>query len=139
MAEGSHIMSGAWLDCRGNIEIGVNSVINQKCRLDNRGGIKIGRNVSISPEVHLITAEHDILSKQFDGVKEPIIIGDHVFIGTRAIILPGVNIQGGAVVAAGAVVTKNIPENAIVAGVPAKQIGTRPKMAYQIKYHRHFF
>lgn len=139
MAKGVYIMSGAWIDTRSNFIIGRNSVINQRCRLDNRGGLIIGDNVSISPEVHLITAEHDIQDvKNFCGVNEPIQIGDWAFIGSRAIILPGVNLGKRCVVAAGAVVTKDVPDNAIVAGVPAKPIGTREKVEYQLNYRRHF-
>lgn len=136
----SSILSGCWFDSRFNFSMGTNSVINQRCRLDNRGRIDIGNNVNISPEVHLITAEHDIYSvDEFSGVTESIIINDYVFIGTRAIILPGISIGKGAVVAAGAVVTKDVPNWTIVAGVPAKKIGDRPEVKYETPYSRHFF
>jgi acetyltransferase-like isoleucine patch superfamily enzyme len=139
MGKGAHILSGAWLTCRGNLSIGMNTVINQRCHLDNRGGIRIAENVSISPEVHLITAAHDIHCKEFTGFEEQISIEGWVFIGSRATILPGVTIGRGAVVAAGAVVTKNVRPNAIVAGVPARQIGERPTVNYELNYSRHCF
>ncbi|WP_315861298.1 acyltransferase [Roseiconus lacunae] len=140
LASGAHLLSGTWIDGRGNLSIGANSIINQRCRLDNRGTLSIGANVSISPEVHLITAEHDIRDRDgFAGYTEPITIDDWVFIGSRAIVLPGVTIGAHAVVAAGAVVTKDVQPNAIVAGVPAKKIGERPDVHYQLNYRRHFF
>lgn len=110
-----------------NIEIGENTAINRKCYLDSRGGLKIGNNVSISPEVHLITAQHDINDPSFAFKTDGVIIEDYVFIGTRAIILPGVKLGKGCVVASGAVVTKSFPEYSVVAGVPAKIISTRIK------------
>lgn len=111
---------------KGVLKIGNNTTINRCCFLDCRGGIIIGNNVSISPNVHLITADHDIYKKDFPYVSDLINIDDYVFIGSRATILKGVKIGKGAVVCAGAVVTKNIGEYEIVAGIPAKKIGERP-------------
>lgn len=140
MEPGVHILSGLWLDCRGHCKIGCNSVINQNCRLDNRGGLEIGANVSISPEVHIITADHDLSSPEFAGRERPVRIGDHVFIGSRAIILPGITLGEGCGVAAGSVVVKDVEPGTIVAGVPARVIGRRPdKLQYDLSYNRHFF
>lgn len=134
------IMSGAWLDTRGNLTIGENTVINQRCRLDNRGRIEIGSNVSISPEVHIITADHDIQHPKCIGRKAKVTIGDYVFIGSRATILPGVSIEKGAVIAACACVTKDVPAFTIVAGVPARPIKKRnTDLQYKTDYGRHFF
>ena len=110
--------SSIHLNCvinRFNIEIGKNTTINRKCYLDCRGGITIGDNVSISPDVQLITAQHDVNDPSFTFVKESIVIKDYVFIGTRAIILPGVQLGKGCVVASGAVVTKSFPDYTVVA------------------------
>lgn len=112
---------------RFNLTIGSNSAINRKCYIDTRGGIKIGNNVSISPEVHLITAQHNINSPEFLYETKSIVIEDYVFIGTRAIILPGVHLKKGCVVATGAVVTKSFPPYSVIAGVPAKVISQRNK------------
>lgn len=140
MAPGSFIHSGLWLDCRRHLVIGENSVINQRCRLDARGTLTIGANVSISPEVHLITADHDIAADDLGGRTKPITIGDYVFIGSRAMVLPGVVIGEGAVVAAGAVVTKSVGPREVVAGIPARKIATRTaKFNYNTKVERHFF
>ena len=140
MANSVHILSGTWLDTRGNLTIGENTVINQRCRLDNRGGIEIGANVSISPEVHIITADHDVQHPKCIGRVAKVVIEDYVFIGTRATILPGITIGKGAVVAACACVTKDVPPYTVVGGVPAKVFKVRnPNLDYKTSYGRHFF
>jgi acetyltransferase-like isoleucine patch superfamily enzyme len=134
---GSSIFMHVWFDTPGNLIIGSNTTINQKCRLDSRGGIEIGNNVSISPEVYILTAEHDIQSRTFAGITEKVSIGDYVFIGTRSTILPGVSLGKGCVVAAGAVVTKNVAPYTVVAGVPAKIVGMRSAdLDYDVRYRR---
>ena len=140
IAPGVRILSGLWLDCRGQCRIGANTVINQNCRLDNRGGIEIGANVSISPDVHILTADHDLASPDFKGREVPVRIGDMAFVGSRAIILPGVTLGEGCGVGAGSVVTKDVERCAIVAGAPARIIGRRPdNLLYDTTYRRHFF
>lgn len=120
--------------------MGNNSVVNQKCRLDTRGSIFIGNNVSISAEVCILTADHDLRSPAFAGRTKPVTIADFAFVGTRALILPGVSVGRGAAIGAGAVVTRDVPECAIVAGCPAKRIGVRDPSAlnYSITYGRLF-
>lgn len=140
ISTGSHIFMDAWFDTIEKFKMGKNSIINQKCRLDNRGGITIGDNVSISAEVCILTADHNPQSNDFSGSVRPVNIEDYVFVATRAMILPGVTIGKGAVVAAGAVVTKNVAPFTIVAGVPAKPIGSRRKdLDYSASYPRLFF
>lgn len=108
-----------------NIEIGEDTHIGDNCFLDGRNKIKIGDHVDIASQVLIYNEEHNVASDKFEAINEPVEIGDYVFIGPRAIILPGVKIGKGAVVAAGAVVTKNVPDFSIVAGVPALKIGER--------------
>lgn len=140
IGRGSYIFMDAWFDGRGHFEMGCNSVINQKCHLDNRGGIQIGDNVSISSEVCILTADHDMRSPDNAGRERPVHIHDYVFIGTRATILPGVTLGEGAVVGAGSVVTKDVPPYTMVAGIPARKIGERPTgMRYSASYNRLFF
>jgi acetyltransferase-like isoleucine patch superfamily enzyme len=135
----SFIFMGAQFDCRGGFSLGDHSVINERCRLDNRGTLRIGSNVSISSEVCILTADHDPQSEAFAGRNRAVEIGDFVFVGTRAVILPGCNIGRGGIVAAGAVVTKNVEPFSIVAGNPAKVIGQRPQnLNYQLDYARLF-
>ncbi|MEP0869897.1 acyltransferase [Trichocoleus desertorum AS-A10] len=136
---GSYIFMDAWFDSKKNFKMGMNSVVNQKCRLDNRGGITIGDNVSISSEVCILTADHDPQSKDFSGGVWPVTIQEYVFIGTRAMILPGVILGKGSVVGAGSVVTKDVAPFTIVAGVPAKPIGIRRSdLDYSASYCRLF-
>jgi acetyltransferase-like isoleucine patch superfamily enzyme len=114
---------------RSGVRIGAHSRINRNCCLDARGPLVIGQNVSISPEVAILTASHQADDPEFPVETRPVTIEDHVWIGTRATILPGVRLGRGCVVAAGAVVTRDVPPLAVVGGVPARQIGTRPAHA----------
>lgn len=116
----------------GRIRIGSGTVVNRGVILDGRFPLTIGENASISIQTLILTLEHDLAAPDFRAVGAPVRIGDRVFIGARAIILPGISIGEGAAVAAGAIVTKDIEPYTIVAGVPAKIIGTRPKnLTYQ--------
>lgn len=135
----SYIFMGAWFDTKRNFEMGDNSVINQNCRLDSRGGLTIGNNVSISADVCILTADHNPQSFTFEGRIRRVKICDYVFIGTRAMILPGITLGKGSVVCAGAVVTKDVGENIMVAGMPARPIKQRVETYdYVINYGRLF-
>ena len=108
-----------------NIVIGEDTVVGDHAFLDGRAKLVIGNHVDIASQVMIYNSEHDVNSEGFDPIEAPVEIGDYVFIGPRAIILPGVKIGKGAIVAAGAVVTKDVPEFTIVGGVPAVKIGER--------------
>lgn len=108
-----------------HLTIGNNTHINQDCILDARSFITIGNNVSISHRVMLMTGSHDINSSDFKYKGEPIEIKDYAFIGVNAIVLGGCTIGKGSVVCAGSVVTKDVPNFAVVAGSPAKIIAQR--------------
>lgn len=109
------------------LEIGDYVHINRNCTLQSFTGIKIGNCVSISLNVSIMSGSHDAQSPDFEYNGEPIIIDDYVWIGVNATILKGVHIGEGAVVSAGAVVTKDVEPYTIVGGVPAKVIGHRNK------------
>jgi maltose O-acetyltransferase len=94
------------------------------------GGVKIGKNVNVSDGVVIITAKHDVNSPQFEARYEPITIEDWAWVATNAIVLAGVTIGEGAVVAAGAVVTKDVAPYSIVGGNPGKVIGERKKQKF---------
>lgn len=113
--------------------IGQNSTVGWFTLLDARGGLYIGNNVTIASYVKIIDGKHDINDPKFPASFGPIIIEDYVWICTGAIILQGVRIGKGAVVAAGAVVTKDVPEYVIVGGNPAKIIGERKLHSYDYK------
>jgi len=107
------------------ISIGKYTNIGHRCTLDGRGGISIGENVNISSEVMIWTWQHDHRLEDFGIVEKTVVIEDYCWISARAIILPGVTIGKGSVVAAGSVVTKDVPPFSIVGGVPGKVIGQR--------------
>lgn len=112
-----------------NISLGDNSGIGDNCFLQDIGEIIIGNDVLMAPEVMIFTANHHMKKDELirnQGIDiEKVIIEEDVWIGTRAIILPGVRICRGAVIAAGAVVAKDVEPYTIVGGVPAKVIGIR--------------
>ncbi len=116
------------------ITIGDFTSIGDQCTLDGRGGLTIGNSVNFSTGVWIWTMQHQVNARDFGCESAPVIIEDFAWISCRAALLPGVRIGKGAVVAAGAVVTRNVKPYAIVAGVPAKIIGERSKeLRYQLK------
>ncbi len=129
------LMSTEMQHCE-DLKIGRNTVINQHCLLDGRGGLIIGNNVNISSHVLLVAGKHDINDGAgFGGSIEPIRIEDYVWLCARTMVLAGVTVGKGAVVAAGAVVTKSVEAHAVVAGVPARKIGERnPDLTYNLVY-----
>lgn len=139
IGKGSTVFLHCTFDCTRTFAIGNHSVVNSGCRLDTRGGIRIGNNVGISQQVIILTADHDLALSDFGGRNREVVIEDYAFVGTRAMILPGVTIGKGAIVAAGAIVTKDVPEYAVVAGTPAKVIKERRKdLNYSAEYLRKF-
>ncbi|MGD9146769.1 MAG: acyltransferase [Anaerolineae bacterium] len=119
------------------VEIGEHTVVNRDVVLDGREGLHIGDNVSISEGVCIFSLEHDPNSPSFESRGAPVTVEDYVFVGARAIVLPGVTIGTGAVVAAGAVVTRDVPQFTVVAGVPARPIGERQRdLAYTLDYQK---
>lgn len=139
IGEKSSTHMGLKLYTYGHITIGNHCVIDRNCALDGRGGIVIGNNVNISPEVMILTAYHNPDSEDFAGVEKSVIIEDYAWIATRALVLPGVKIGRGAIVAAGSVVTKDVPPNVIVGGNPARFIRERKgTQTYQLSYARLF-
>jgi acetyltransferase-like isoleucine patch superfamily enzyme len=108
-----------------NISIGEDSIIGENSVLDGRDKLVIGNHVDIATGVMIYNSEHDINDPNFHAIQAQVTVQDYVFVGPRAIILPGVTIGKGAVVGAGAIVTKDVQEYSIVGGVPAKEIGKR--------------
>ena len=110
-------------DCGKNIHLGKHVFLNASCHFQDQGGIYIGDHVLIGHGVTLATLNHcqDPLDRG-SMVPKAIHIGDRVWIGSHAVILPGVTIGPGAIVAAGAVVTADVAPNTIVGGVPANYI-----------------
>ena len=114
-----------YTDFGKNITIGKNVFLNTGCSFQDRGGIHIGDGSMIGMNVTIATLNHGLpLETRNTTYASPVIIGKNVWIGSSATILPGVTIGENSVVAAGAVVTKDVPENTVVVGVPAKAVKT---------------
>ncbi len=107
------------------VSIGEGTVINHGCLLYTTGGLTIGKQVSVSAGVWLVTGTHAMNNPQFPAEFHPIEIGDYAWLGSRAMILAGTRIGEGAVVMAGAVVTRDVEPYSIVGGVPARPVGMR--------------
>ena len=112
------------------------NIINFGCTLDGRvHSIRTGADVSIGPEATILTLSHDPQSTTFDDKGGDVNIGKRVWIGYRAIILPGINLGDGAVVGAGSVVTKSVEAYTIVGGSPARKIAERNHdLTYALDY-----
>lgn len=114
----------------GNIKVGQNCSVNPYSILYGHGGLEIGDSVRIAAHTIIIPANHiyhdpEVLIRKQGLTREGILIEDDVWIGANCTILDGIEIGEGAVVAAGSVVTESVPRYAIVAGIPAEQIGDR--------------
>ena len=119
MGLGVEVWGGAQLSLGRGIAVG------QRCYLDARGGIRIDDHASVSREACLLTATHQVNDPDFSATLAGIHLGTRSWVGTRAMLLPGVRIGEGAIVGAGAVVSKDVEPYTVVAGVPARVIATR--------------
>lgn len=112
-----------YTDCGKNIHLGEHVFINTGCTMQDQGGIYIGDGALIGHHVTIVTLNHDAdPQKRGDLHPAPVHIGKGAWLGCNVTVLPGVTIGDGAIVAAGAVVTKDVPANTVVGGVPAKMI-----------------
>lgn len=125
IGKGSTIHMGTRFYDPQHIEVGEDTIIGENAVLDGRDKLIIGDHVVIASDVMLLNSQHEINDELFSPSTSPIIIEDYVFIGPRVIVQPGVRVGKGAILAAGAVVTKDVPPYSIVGGVPAKIIGER--------------
>lgn len=136
IGKGSTIHTGCRFYELGNISIGEDTIVGENAVLDGRDKIEIGNHVDIATEVMFYNSDHDMEDEFFSAKIAPIVVEDYVFVGPRSIILPGVRIGKGAVVAAGAVVTKDVEPFTIVGGIPAKIIGERKNKNLNYKLGR---
>ena len=110
-------------DCGKNTKIGKRVFVNAGCQFQDQGGITIGGDVLVGPQTIIATLNHDPDPDKRGGMfAKPVVICEKVWLGARVTICPGVTIGDGAIVAAGAVVTKDVQPRTVVAGVPAKVI-----------------
>ena len=112
-----------YTDCGKNIHMGKKVFINSGCHFQDQGGIFIGDECLFGHNVVLATLNHDHdPNRRADLFPKKIIIGNRVWMGANVSVMPGVTIGDNAIIAAGSVVTKDVPKDTIVAGVPAKVI-----------------
>jgi maltose O-acetyltransferase len=122
---GGRIRIGGGRSPSSRLTIGADCFINDGCRFDTTGSIVLADDVYLAHDVALITSSHEVgppTRRAHGSVVAPVVIGRGTWIGARAIVLPGVTIGSGVIVAAGAVVTRSIEDNVMVAGVPARII-----------------
>ena len=136
MGRGTTVQMGCRFMNARKVFLGERNVVNFGCLLDGRHfRISTGSDVSIGPEAAILTLGHDPQSAEFADHGGDVVIGDRAWIAYRAIVLPGVTIGEGAVVAAGAVVTTDVAPYQIVAGSPARPIGTRNRdLTYELTF-----
>jgi maltose O-acetyltransferase len=130
VGEGTSVQMGNRFFNGWNVCFGQRNIINFGCFFDGRVyPIRTGNDVSIGPEAMILSMGHDPQSAIFSSTGGDVTIDDHVWIATRAVILPGVHLGQGAVV------TKDVPPYTIVAGVPARPVGKRnPDLTYKLEY-----
>lgn len=140
IGKGSTVNMSCCIISPHKIKVGRDCHLNRRCFLDGRGRIIIGDSVSISHNVSIVTGGHDVASINFGGVFKPIIVKNYVWIGMNSTLLQGITIGEGAVIAAGAVVTKDVPPYTIVGGIPARMIGTRRSdLSYKCNWTEVFY
>jgi len=125
-----HCGGTSWCRDRGGIRIGRGSYVGPQCVLFGMGEIEIGELVMIAPNAVVSSVQHphrDTSRPMYaqERILERVTIGDDVYIGSSAVVTPGVRIGRGAVIGAGAVVTRDVTEDTIVLGVPARPVGRR--------------
>jgi acetyltransferase-like isoleucine patch superfamily enzyme len=134
-ALGASIGDEVYIGPRTSVRSPWNLTVGDGSRLDAVaieawGAVRIGRDVMIGADVSLLTGDHDIDSPTLEGLVRPIEIGDHAWLPQNIRVLPGVTIGRCAVVGTGAVVTKDVPEFAVVAGNPATVVKQRARIEY---------
>lgn len=122
----------------GRLSVGEGTLINRGVQLDNRGGLVIGRQVSIAHDARIYTMGHDPHDPGFAAKARAVRIDDHAVVFAAAMIMPGVHLGAGAVVMAGAVVTRDVPPRRIVGGNPARDLGER-RIEPDYRLHRRYW
>jgi acetyltransferase-like isoleucine patch superfamily enzyme len=132
LSRGCYLVAGPGVE----IQIGPQTYIGHRCLFYGHGGIRIGRDVLLANDVQLICGNHtfarrDLPIRAQPTEEQPIVLEDDVWLGASAIVLGGVTVGHGSVVAAGAVVTQSLPPYSIARGVPAQIVGTRGEDEYE--------
>lgn len=122
LPEGLTVLAPVYFDYGINTHFGVGTFVNHNCYFMDGGAINIGKNVFIGPSCGFYTATHPLkYAERNKGLEKalPITVGDNCWFGANVTVLPGVTIGGGCVIAAGSVVMSDVPDNCMIAGVPA--------------------
>lgn len=130
IAKGTSVYGGSEFRNPAGLTIGIGSSIGHRALLDARKGLAIGKYVTLATEVMIWSLQHDYNDLNFSSIGGPVVIEDYAWLGSRCMILPNIIIGEGAVVAAGAVVTKDVAPYTIVGGIPAKIIANRKLQKY---------
>lgn len=121
------------------IRIGRYCTLGDSAFLDGRSGLTIGDCVNFGSHVTIYTRQHDVDAADFAEIGAPVTVGDYAWISSHSIVLPGVTIGEGAVVAAGSVVTKDVAPYTLVGGNPARYIRDRSRdLSYRLGYAKRF-
>ena len=134
MSKNVRFFEGFHVRAPHKLTLGDGCSIGPRVLLDAREGLTLGKSVTLGYECIIWTLNHDYNDIHFCTKGGPVTIGDYAWICSRSIILPGITIGEGAVVASGAIVTKDVPPYTVVAGIPAKVVGQREKKDYQYGY-----
>lgn len=127
VGENPNVLPGFICDNGKNIHAGKNLIINYNVTILDVDEVRLGDYCMIGPGVLIATVNHPMTPsgrRRHLSLIKPVFVGDDVWIGGHAIILPGVHVGNNCVIAAGAVVTRDVPDNTLVAGVPAKPVKT---------------
>ena len=137
IGSGTIVFRGATVFGAQELRLGQRVHIGFRVVLDARGGITVADDVNISSDSQIITAKHELHSPNFERQVAPVVIEHHVWAATRTMILAGVRVGAGAVIAAGAVVVRDVPPGTVVGGVPARPIGRRRSdLTYRLEGRR---
>ncbi len=122
---------GVFIRFPRNVSIGAGTRLSGRVRIEAWAQVTIGRCCMFNDDVLVLTAQHDIDTLDFDGDVRPVVIGDYVWLPQRIVVMPGVSIGDAAVVGTGSVVTRDVPEHAVVAGNPARVIRERARLPFR--------
>ncbi len=129
IGRGLVIKPQVWIKYPWRLVTGDHCWIGQGVWIDNLADVRLGSHVCVSQQVYICTGSHDYRKPSFDLITRPVELGDGAWLGARALILAGVSVGTNAVVAAGSIVTKDVPAAAVVAGNPARPLASREQGA----------